>query len=220
MGENIRKTFAQEIDEMKLLVVEMGRKAEELLKGSIKALIEKDIALADRTIAEDEEVDDMEQKIEAKCMLLLALQQPMAIDLRTIGSVLKIITDIERLADHSTKISKKAKILSTMAQIKPYVDLPKMAGQVIEMLRLSIDAFVSSDVDLAYKVIEMDDSIDDFNHKIFAELVEIMIRDREVINYVSQLMVIVQSLERVADHVTNICERIIYVSTGVLPKLN
>jgi phosphate transport system protein len=218
--ENIRKSFANELEDLLHSVLEMGGMTEELIKGSIKALVEKDIALAEKIIADDEEVDSKEIEIEAKCMRLLALQQPMASDLRTIESVLKMITDIERLADHTTKISKKAIILARLPQLKPYVDLPKMADRVNEMFKLSLDAFVKKDADLALKVIDMDDEIDDYNQKIFAELIDFMIKDQSCINYVSHLMIVVQSLERIADHVTNICERIIYLATGKLPKLN
>jgi phosphate transport system protein len=220
MTESIRKTFAQEIDDLLLEVRRMGAMAENVIAGSVRALIEKNIALADGVIAADEEIDAKEIEIEEKCMRLLALQQPMASDLRIIESVLKMITDIERLADHSTKIARKAKILAELPQLKPYVDLPQMAEQVTKMLHLSLEAFVNKDAELALKVINMDDVIDDYNSRIFTELVGLMTKDPGCINYVSHLMVVVQSIERVGDHVTNICERIIYLATGKLPKLN
>ncbi|MFA6449556.1 MAG: phosphate signaling complex protein PhoU [bacterium] len=218
--ENIRKSFAQEIEDLLHSVLEMGAMTEDLIKGSVKALIEQDVALADKVIAADEEIDHKEIEIEEKCLRLLALQQPMASDLRTIESVLKIITDVERLADHTTKISKKAKILAALPQLKPYVDLPKMAERVTEMFHLSLEAFVKKDAELARKVIDMDDAVDEYNSRIFKELVDFMIKDNNCISFVSHLMVVVQSLERIADHVTNICERIIYFTTGKLSKLN
>jgi phosphate transport system protein len=218
--ENIRKSFAHELEDLLHAVLEMGDMTEELIKGSVKALIERDIELAGKVIAADENVDAKELEIEAKCLRLLALQQPMASDLRTIESVLKMITDIERLADHTTKISKKAQILAALPQLKPYVDLPKMADRVTEMFHLSLEAFVKKDAELALKIINMDDAVDEYNNRIFAELIGFMIKDQSCINYVSHLMVVVQSLERIADHVTNICERIIYLATGKLPKLN
>jgi phosphate transport system protein len=217
---DVRKTYSQELEHLQQLLLEMGAMTEELIKNSIKALIEKDAALAEKTIAADDAVDEKEAEIDNLCLKLLALQQPMAGDLRFIGSVLKIVTDVERLSDHTTKISKKALILSGLPQLKPYVDLPEMASRVIEMFKLSLDAFVRHDVAMAYKIIDMDSAIDDYNHKIFRELVELMIKDPSCINYVTHLMVVVQSLERIADHVTNICERIIFIATGDLPKLN
>jgi phosphate transport system protein len=217
--DEMRKTFSHNLEDLQQSMLEMGALAEELIKESVKALITRDVALAEKVIAADDEIDRMEIDIENRCMRLLALQQPMAKDLRMIGGVLKIISDIERLSDHTTKISKKAIILSGLPQLKPYVDLPKMAERVIEMFKLSLDAFVKSDAESAKKVIDMDDAIDEYNHTIFAELVEYMRRDHESISYASHLMVVVQSLERIADHVTNICERIIYVSTGKLPKM-
>jgi len=217
---DVRKTYSQELEHLQQLLLEMGAMAEELIKDSVKSLIEKDVALADRTIAADDEVDKKEAEIDALCMKLLALQQPMAGDLRLIGSILKIVTDVERLSDHTTKIAKKAKILSELPQLKPYVDLPEMASRVIEMFKLSLDAFIRHDHAMAVKIIEMDSAIDEYNHKIFSDLVQYMIKDPSCINYVSHLMVVVQSLERIADHVTNICERIIFIATGDLPKFN
>ncbi len=217
---DVRKTYSQELDHLQQLLLEMGAMAEELIKDSIKALIEKDADLADRTIAADDKVDEKEAEIDSLCLKLLALQQPMAGDLRLIGSILKIVTDVERLSDHTTKIAKKAKILSELPQLKPYVDLPEMASRAIEMFKLSLDAFIRHDVAMAGRIIEMDSAIDDYNHKIFRELVDYMVKDPACISYVSHLMVVVQSLERIADHVTNICERIIFIATGDLPKLN
>ena len=216
----IRKTYSQELEHLRRSILEMGAVAEELIKDSIKALMDRDADLARRTIAADDEIDNKEAEIDEMCMTLLALQQPMAGDLRLISGALKISNDIERLADHATKIAKKAIILSDLPQLKPYVDLPEMAGRVIEMFKLSLDAFINHDIANAARIIEMDDEIDAFNHKIFKELSSYMIKDSSCVNYVSHLMVVIQSLERIADHVTNICERIIYISTGGLPKLS
>lgn len=213
-----RKSYSQQLDDMRNSMLEMGAMAEELIKNCVKALLENDVELARQVIAADDEVDAKELEIEEACMRLLALQQPMAGDLRAISGVLKIITDIERLSDHTTKISKKVIKLADLPRLKPYVDLPKMAERVIEMFKLSLDAFVQNDAEMARKIIDMDEAIDDYNHKIFTDLVSYMVKDHECIGYVSHLMVVVQSLERIADHVTNICERIIYVATGVLPR--
>jgi phosphate transport system protein len=216
--EEIRKTFAQEISDLKQSVVDIGEMSIDLIANAIKALVDRNTDLAEEVIQADEKVDDKSIEIEEKCLKLLALQQPMAIDLRLISGVWKINTDIERLTDHTTKIARKAKILSSLKQIKPYDDLPKMAQRAIEMFRLSLGAFITLDSDLAEKIIGMDDEIDDYNHKIFVELVSIMNRDASSIDYVSHLMSVVASIERIGDHVTNICERIIFIKTGTLPK--
>ncbi|HOC94205.1 MAG TPA: phosphate signaling complex protein PhoU [bacterium] len=218
MTDQVRRTYSQELEALKHSTLRMGALAEELIRSSIKALIERDAALAARTVADDEKVDEMEAAINQTCIRLLALQQPMATDLRLIASSMKISSDIERLADHTTKISKKAAILSELPQLKPYVDLPEMAKRVIEMFKLSLDAFINLDPVLALKVIDMDDSIDEYNHRIFTELIELMKRDPSCINYVSHLMVVVQSLERIADHVTNICESTVFIVEGASPK--
>ena len=137
MTDQVRRTYSQELEALKQSTLRMGALAEELIRSSIKALIERDAALAARTIADDEKVDEMEAAINQTCIRLLALQQPMATDLRLIASSMKISSDIERLADHTTKISKKAAILSELPQLKPYVDLPEMAKRVIDMFKLS-----------------------------------------------------------------------------------
>lgn len=216
--EEIRKTFAQEIVDLKQSVVDIGEMSIDLIIDSVKSLVDRNKGLAEEVIKADEKVDDKSLEIEENCLKLLALQQPMAIDLRLISGVWKINTDIERLTDHTTKIARKAIILSSLKQIKPYDDLPKMAHRAIEMFRMSLDAFIKLDSDLAEKIIKMDDEIDDYNHKIFVELVSIMNRDASSIDYVSHLMSVVASIERIGDHVTNICERIIFIKTGILPK--
>lgn len=216
--EEIRKTFAQEISDLKQSIVDIGEMSIDLINDAIKSLVNRDIVLAEEVIKADEKVDDKSLEIEEMCLKLLALQQPMAVDLRLISGVWKINTDIERLTDHTTKIARKAKILSSIAQIKPYVDLPIMAEKAIKMFRLSLDAFINLDSDLAEKVIGMDDEIDEYNHKIFIELVSIMNRDGSSIDYVSHLMSVVASIERIGDHVTNICERVIFIKTGMLPE--
>jgi phosphate transport system protein len=216
--EELRKSFGHQIDDLKKALLEMGGAAEVLIENAVRALIEKDVKLAESVITGDDAIDHMEYDIESRCLKLLALQQPMAIDLRVISGALKIVTDIERLADHATKIAKQAIILAGMPQIKPYVDLPMMAGKVITMLKLSLDAFSKIDVGAAKSIIALDDEIDEYNRKIFTELVDFMIKDSKVVGQVSHLMSVVHSLERIADHVTNICERIIFVSTGVPPK--
>lgn len=216
--EEIRKTFAQEINELKQSVMDIGMMSVELIQGALKALVERDTALADEIIKADEKIDEKSLEIEENCLKLLALQQPMAIDLRLISGVWKINTDIERLADHTTKIARKAVILSSLPQIKPYEDLPKMSAKTVEMLKSSLDAFMNLDAIKANEIIAMDDEIDEYNHKIFAELVSIMNKDASSINYVSHLMSVVASFERIGDHVTNICERIVFIKTGILPK--
>ena len=218
--EEIRITFAQEINELKQSIIEIGEMSIELINGAIKSLVERDIALAEEIIKDDEKIDDKSLEIEERCLKLLALQQPMAIDLRLISGVWKINTDIERLADHTTKIAQKAKILSSMKQIKPYEDLPKMAAKAVEMFRASLESFIKLDASRAEEIIKMDDEVDEYNHKIFTELVSIMNRDGSSIDYVSHLMSVVASIERIGDHVTNICERIIFIKTGTLPESN
>lgn len=220
MTDTIRKSFAHQLDDLERELVTLGSTVQVVIEQSVKALLERDIALADRIIDGDDVIDAKEIEIDNECMRLLALQQPMATDLRLIGSISRIASDVERIADHATKIAEKAKILSVLPQVKPYVDLPKMAERVIEMFRLSLEAFSKRDEALARSVIDIDDEIDVYNHRIFEELVQLMSHDTGVVQNVTHLLTVVHSIERIGDHVTNVCERIIYMITGALPKLN
>jgi phosphate transport system protein len=198
----------------------MGTLAREAVDKSIKALINRDTNLADEVIMGDDVIDKMDLDIEMKCMELIARQQPMARDLRTIGTILKTITDLERIADHAVDIAKIAKILADQPPLKPYIDIPRMCDLSLSMLDDALKSFVNEDVDLAKKMCERDDLVDALYNQVFRELLTYMMEDPKAVVRALYLIFVARFLERVADHATNVGERVVYMVTGVLKELN
>ncbi|MGI5997442.1 MAG: phosphate signaling complex protein PhoU [Lutispora sp.] len=215
-----RNHFDNELQELIKDMIKMSSIVEEALSDSINALKKQDIELADKVIALDDLVDSMELEIEDKCLKLIALQQPIAKDLRIIATALKIITDLERIADHAVDIAKITKRLSGEKYIKELIDLPRMAYIVTGMVKDSIDAYVRQDVEKAREVSKRDDEVDGLHSQIFRELLLLMMEDPRKINQSTYFLFISQSIERIADHVTNVCEWIIYAVTGEHVDLN
>lgn len=216
----MRNYFDNELQELIKDLIEMCSVVEEALSDSINALKKQNIELAEKVIEQDDIVDKMELKIEDKCLKLIALQQPIAKDLRIIATALKIVTDLERIADHAVDISKITKRLSGEKYIKELIDIPRMAYIVTGMVKDSIDAYVKQDVDKAREVSKRDDEVDALHSQIFRELLILMMEDPKKINQSTYFLFVSQSIERVADHVTNICEWIIYAVTGEHIDLN
>jgi phosphate transport system protein len=198
----------------------MGSIVEKQIHQSIESLVNQDENLADIVIKNDDLVDDLQKEIESKCIILIAREQPLAIDLRTIFTSTKLVTDLERMADHAVDIAKIAKRLKNEKFIKELIDLPKMADIVQNMIKESLDAYVDGNVDKAYIVCKMDDEIDEIYKRVFNELLPMMSKDSSIVNQVTQFLFICKYLERVADHVTNICEWTIYLVTGEQKDLN
>ncbi|WP_372994678.1 phosphate signaling complex protein PhoU [Lutispora sp.] len=215
-----RNHFDNELQELIKDMIKMSSIVEEALSDSINALKKQDIELADKVIALDDLVDSMELEIEDKCLKLIALQQPIAKDLRIIATALKIITDLERIADHAVDIAKITKRLSGEKYIKELIDLPRMAYIVTGMVKDSIDAYVRQDVEKAREISKRDDEVDGLHSQIFRELLLLMMEDPRKINQSTYFLFISQSIERIADHVTNVCEWIIYAVTGEHVDLN
>jgi phosphate transport system protein len=215
-----RKTFHEQLDTLHTELLKMGSLVEESVFRSVDALNRMDLDLAEAVIENDRIIDDMEIKIEQDCLRLLALQQPLATDLRRIGTMLKVVTDLERMADHATSIARTTKRLKGEILIKPLVDIPKMAELSQAMLRDSLNAYIRMDQDLAYQVAKNDDEVDHIYGRIFDELIELMIKHREHTTQAMHLLFVAQALERLADHATNIAEWVIYLITGEKLELN
>lgn len=215
-----RSYFDKELQDLQLSILRMGSRVEEALINSIQALKSHNIELAEKVIVADDVIDKMELEIEDFCLKLIALQQPMAKDLRMIATSLKIITDLERMADHAVDIAKITKRLANEIYIKELIDIPRMAEIVTQMVRDSIDAYVNQDAEKAKEISERDDIVDGIHAQIFRELLLLMMEDPKKINQSTSFLFVSQYIERVADHVTNICEWIIYTNTGVHPDLN
>lgn len=214
-----RNLFDQELEALHLDMIKMGSLVEESIERTILALKNHDIELARKIYHGDDIIDDLEKKIERHCLNLIARQQPLAKDLRTIGAALKIITDMERIADHSSDIAELTIKIANEKFIKPLVDIPKMAECAKRMVNRAIDAYTRQDIELAKVVCESDDEVDDLFDKIKLELISMMKNNSETIDQAIKLMFIGKYLERMADHATNIAEWVVYSVTGEHEKL-
>lgn len=216
----MRNHFENEMERLQMDILKMSSMVEESLLTSVTALKNKDVVSAQKVIDGDEAIDDKEIMIEDHCLKLIALQQPLAKDLRIIATALKIITDLERIADYSSDISKITLKVAGEEYVKALVDIPEMAHIAVEMIRMSIDAYINRNVEQAKQAAAMDDQVDLLQKKIFKDLVEIMVKHPEKVNQATHFLLVSRYLERIGDHITNICERIVYSETGVRIELN
>lgn len=220
MSEAVRAAFADDIRALQQDLLNMASVVEQMLHKSIEALTTRSAVLADDAIRMDDIVDEYNINIENRCLRLLALQAPMARDLRTIAAALKIITDIERMGDYVVDIAKTVKGLVDRPLFKPLVDIPRMADLVKKMLRETLQAFVDRDLGLIEHMIHDDDQVDDLNRTLREELIAQMENDPSVIRQAVPLLLITRYLERLADHVTNVGERVYYMETGEMKELH
>ena len=190
----------------------MGGEVERQIQRAVEALTDVDAEKARAVIAADEEIDRMEVAIEEQAISLLALQQPVAVDLRFLIAALKINSDLERIGDHAVNIAEGAERLSGQKPFKPFIDLPYMADVAMSMLKQSLDAFVNRDAELAKKVIRRDDILDEKNVSLIRELLTYMAENPTLITYCIELISISKNLERVGDLATNICEDTIFMA--------
>jgi phosphate transport system protein len=212
--EHFSATFDAELDELRTMLLAMGGKVEMMISGSVKALVDRDTPLAERIVAMDREVNHLEVTIDERCLELLALRQPAARDLRFITLALKIVTDLERIGDKCANIAKRSRELNNEPPLKPYIDIPRMAHWTEVMVKEALDAFVRSDADLAIKVCKDDSFVDEINDQIQRELLTFMMEDPSAITRSMKLNYVVKSLERIADHATNIAEMVIFMVKG------
>src|SRR5882757_10749114 len=212
--EHTNRDYEQELRKLREQILLMGAKVEESITGRIRALTERDTTLAERMIAFDRNINQMEVDIDGLCMQILARRQPVGSDLRFITMALKLVTDLERIGDLSVNISSRVIELNAEPPLKPYVDLPNMAREVQEMLHEALDAFVAADADRAQKVIVRDRNIDAYYSQIFRELLTYMMEDPRNIFRGLRLQSIAKYLERIGDHVTNLGEMVIFMVKG------
>jgi phosphate transport system protein len=212
--EHISSSFDNGLNELRQSILVMGGKVELMIANSVKSLVDRDTPLAERTIALDHEVNAAEISIDEHCLELLALRQPTARDLRFITITLKIVTDLERMGDQCANIAKRARDLNEEPPLKPYIDIPRMAHRAEMMVKQALDSFVAGDADLAVKVCKDDTLVDDLNNQIQRELLTFMIEDPTTISRAMKLNYISKSLERIADHATNIAEMVIFMVKG------
>jgi len=215
-----RKSFDKELQAMKQDILKMGTVVEEMLVGSIEALRERNVPLAEEIIAKDDVVDDYNMAIERRCLRLLALQQPMARDLRTIAAGLYIIKDVERMGDYALDIAKAAKKLADEESVKPLVDIPDIARIVQKMLHDSLQAYVDRNVDALPEIAQEDDDVDILYRKVRDDLIALIEKTPQAAMRAVELILVARYLERIADHITNVGERIAYMETGEIRELH
>jgi phosphate transport system protein len=215
-----RHSFDTNLQELHNDLLRMGSIVEKQIYQCIEALVNQDEELANKLIENDDLVDNLQKEIEDKCIKLIATQQPIALDLRNIFTTTKIVTDLERMADHAVDIAKITLRLKGEKYIKQLIDIPRMAEIVREMIKLSLDAYVDGNVEKAYEICKMDDQVDAIYRQVFSELLVIMMGDSSTIKQATQFLFVCKFLERVADHTTNICEWTIYLVTGEQKDLN
>ncbi len=212
--EHTDKRYEEELKKLREEILYMGGMVEDQIQKSIKSLVERDSKLAELIIERDHEVNRLDVDIDDICVRLLALHQPAGRDLRFITTGLKITTDLERIGDMAVNICERALELNQEPQLKPYIDIPRMARVAQRMIRESLDAFVREDTDLALKVCKDDEEVDQLNSQIFREVVTFMIDDPHTINRAIKISSISKYLERIADHATNIAEMVIFMVKG------
>lgn len=212
--EHARSQFDVELNEVRLRLLEMGGKVELMIANSMKSLLERDSALAEQTIASDKEINAMEVEIDRKCLHILARRQPAARDLRFMTLALKIVTDLERIGDQCVGIAGLALELNSEAQLKPYVDLPRMADTANDVLREALDAFVQGDAPAAENVCRTGRILDELNEQLQRELLTFMMEDAATIGRAMRIISISKYLARIADHATNIAEMVIFLVIG------
>ena len=217
MPRNVFDRHLAEIQEEMLVMADM---VESAIKRSIQALKSRDVELARQVIADDIKINQKRYDDEERCLELIATQQPLASDLRTIVAVLHMIVDLERMGDHAEGIAKIAVILGDEPPLKPYVDLPRMADLAVEMLRESLEAFKHRDADRARSIMDRDDEVDALYDQVYRELLTYMLGDPRTIERATHLIWVAHNLERIADRVTNICERVVFLVTGKIEELN
>jgi phosphate transport system protein len=210
--------FQEELEKLKENLLKMATLVEKVLADAVESLMKRDSQLAQQTISSDDAINDLELMIEETCLKLLALQQPMAIDLRFITAALKIITDLERMGDQAVNIAERTLSLNQESQLKPYIDIPRMAQITQTMVKDVLDAFVRQDSKLARSVCARDDLVDGLNDQVFRELLTYMISDSKTITRAVHLMIVSRCLERIADHATNIAEDVIFMVDAQIIK--
>jgi phosphate transport system protein len=212
--QHLRCQFDEELGEIRDLLLKMGGEVEQMIIDSVRSLVERNSAVAQKTMARDRVVNDLEVEIDRKCLHLLARRQPAARDLRFITLALKIVTDLERIGDHSARIAEHAIALNREVPITPYIDLPLLGETVSNALRLALDAFVGANTDLAKEVCQDDRKVDALNEQLQRKLLTFMQEDTSMVPRAMRINSIASYLERIADHATNIAEMVIFMVAG------
>lgn len=208
----------EQLETLSEMILRLGGLVERAIDRSVTALVSRDEIMAQRVITDDNEIDELELKIDELCLELLALQQPMARDLRFITTAMKITPDLERMGDHAVNISQRALELSEEPPFQALVDIPLMAKRAQEMVRGALDAFVKRSSERAWEVIHMDDDLDRRMEQTFRILTSHMLEDPRVISRAIRMTFVAKYFERIGDQATNICEQVIFMSDATVVK--
>jgi phosphate transport system protein len=215
-----RQTFDRELQRLQDEVLALGSRVEEALIKSVQQLKQRDFAASRRLIADDRVINERRFAIEEDVMTLIATQQPMAGDMRLLAAILEIVTELERMGDYAKGIGRINLLIGEQLLVKPLIDLPVMAEKARDMLHRALEAFVQRDVEQARTIAQRDDEIDALYNQIYRELLSYIIEDPHVIEQANSLLWVAHNLERTADRVINICERVVFTVTGELAELD
>lgn len=203
--------FQEELQALQTRLLEMGGLAEDRVRLAVRALVERDAVLVEKVLVSDAAINQLHIEIDHRCFKLLALHQPMAVDLRAIVAAVKINTDLERVGDLAINIAEAVGRYLMHPPVKELIDIPRMAGIAQDMLRDALDAFVRRDLTLAQNVLDTDDALDTLKTMVFRELLDHMLRDPETIEPGLDLILVSRHLERIGDHATNVAEDVIFM---------
>ena len=213
-----RMDFDKDLRDLQDELLTLGGMVEKAIAKSLDALKNRDLALSEEVIAEDDIIDEMRFELEERCIDLMATQQPLAGDLRIIITVLHVAVELERMGDYAEGIAKISVAMGDEPPLKPLIDIPRMADRSSDMLRRSLDAFVNRDIAAAYQICEDDDEVDALYDQVYKELLIYMMSDPGTIRRATYLLWVAHDLERIADRTTNIAERVIFLVTGRLTE--
>jgi phosphate transport system protein len=220
MSGGTRGAFDQKLIEIRDNIIRMGQLLDSAIERSMTSLKKQDQTLARQIISDDTVINNLRFTVEEECLAVIATQQPMASDLRVIVAAMNLVNDMERMGDHATGIAKTVLRMGHEPLLKPLIDLPRMADLSRDMLRRSLDAFLARDSAAARAIADEDDAIDHLYRAVFDELLEIMARDPSTIQRGTYLLWCAHNLERIGDRVTNIAERVIFMTEGTMKELN
>ncbi len=209
-----REDFERNLNEVQDDVVKLGSMVAKAIFKSIDCLKNRDIEGSQQVIDEDDVIDDMTESIEDRCIDLIALEAPMASDLRGIIAALMVSNELERMGDYAEGIAKISIAMGNLPPLKPLIDIPRIADKAVNMVHQSLESYVNKDVESAYEVVKSDDEVDSLYDQVYRELLTYMMADPSTIQRATYLLWVAHDLERVADRTTNIAERVIYLVTG------
>ncbi|MEN6299605.1 MAG: phosphate signaling complex protein PhoU [Anaerolineaceae bacterium] len=215
-----RETFERELQELKDELLILGSIVEQAVREAVEALKRRDLEAARRIYADDQKINEKRYEIEQDCLVLIATQQPMARDLRMLAAILEVNTELERIGDYAKGICKINLMLGTESLVKPLIDIPKMADLGLDMLHRALGAFIIGDADTARAIPDEDDQVDLLYNRVYNDLLKMMLANPEIISRANYLIWAAHNLERLADRVTNICERTVFLVTGEIIELD